>query len=75
MGNRVVTLGEIMLRLKPPGFERFFRDLLNVNPHLYFSGNGNRIPAVMRNRAGKNVPSIGQGRAGTNLITGNGCDG
>ena len=25
MGNRVVTLGEIMLRLKPPGFERFFQ--------------------------------------------------
>ena len=25
MNDRVVTLGEIMLRLKPPGFERFFQ--------------------------------------------------
>jgi len=25
MSNRVVTLGEMMLRLKPPGFERFFQ--------------------------------------------------
>ena len=25
MSNRVVTLGEIMLRLKPPGTERFFQ--------------------------------------------------
>ena len=25
MGQRIVTLGEIMLRLKSPGFERFFQ--------------------------------------------------
>ena len=25
MPKRVITLGEIMLRLKPPGFERFFQ--------------------------------------------------
>lgn len=25
MGNKTVTFGEIMLRLKPPGFERFFQ--------------------------------------------------
>ena len=25
MNGRIVTLGEIMLRLKPPGFERFFQ--------------------------------------------------
>ena len=25
MGGRVVTFGEVMLRLKPPGFERFFQ--------------------------------------------------
>ena len=25
MNKRVVTLGEIMLRLKSPGFERFFQ--------------------------------------------------
>ena len=25
MGKRVVTLGEIMLRLKSPGFERLFQ--------------------------------------------------
>jgi len=28
MSKRVVTLGEIMLRLKPPGFERFFQSPL-----------------------------------------------
>jgi len=28
MGNRVVTFGEVMLRLKPPGFERFFQSPL-----------------------------------------------
>lgn len=28
MGDRVVTFGEVMLRLKPPGFERFFQSPL-----------------------------------------------
>lgn len=28
MGGRVVTFGEVMLRLKPPGFERFFQSLM-----------------------------------------------
>lgn len=39
MSGRVVTLGEIMLRLKPPGFERFF-----VSPQLeatFGGGEGN----------------------------------
>lgn len=28
MSGRIITLGEIMLRLKPPGFERFFQSLM-----------------------------------------------
>ena len=39
MSEKVVTLGEIMLRLKPPGFERFFQ-----SPHLeatFGGGEGN----------------------------------
>ncbi len=39
MSKRIITLGEIMLRLKPPGFERFFQS--SVLEATFGGGEGN----------------------------------
>ncbi|GIS67404.1 MAG: 2-dehydro-3-deoxygluconokinase [Anaerolineaceae bacterium] len=46
MGKRIVTLGEIMLRLKPPGFERFFQ---SPNLEATFGGGEANVAVSLAN--------------------------
>ena len=49
MGQRIVTLGEIMLRLKPPGFERFFQ---SPNLEATFGGGEANVAVSLANLSG-----------------------
>ena len=46
MGQRIVTLGEIMLRLKTPGFERFFQ---SPNLEATFGGGEANVAVSLAN--------------------------
>jgi 2-dehydro-3-deoxygluconokinase len=54
MNKRVVTLGEVMLRLKPPGFERFFQ---STNLEAMFGG-GEANVAISLAQFGINVSFV-----------------